>query len=361
MIKRVGFLTSGGDCQGLNASMRGVAKALYEHYGDKNLEIIGILNGYKGLIHGDYKKMKPEDFSGILSRGGTILGTSRQPFKMMRVIEEDGIDKVACMKKTYRYLKLDCLVILGGNGSQKTANLLSEEGCNIVSLPKTIDNDLWGTDKTFGFQSGINIATEGIDAIHTTAESHSRIFIVEVMGHKVGWLTLYAGIAGGADVILLPEIPYTVDNIVKKIVDRERSGKHFTVVAMAEGAIPKEVADLPKKEKKQAIMEQPNGTFTEKLAKDIQMATGHETRATVLGHIQRGGNTCPYDRALSTFFGAKAAELIINEQYGNMVALQGDRIVPVPLSEVAGKLKVVPVDCEEIKCARATGISFGDE
>lgn len=361
MIKKVGFLTSGGDCQGLNASMRGAAKALYEHYGEKNLEIIGILNGYKGLIHGDYKKMKPEDFSGILSKGGTIIGTSRQPFKLMRVIGEDGIDKVACMKKTYNYLKLDCLVILGGNGSQKTANLLREEGCNIVSLPKTIDNDLWGTEKTFGFQSGINMATECIDAIHTTAESHSRIFIVEVMGHKVGWLTLYAGIAGGADVILLPEIPYNVNSIIKKIRDRERSGKHFTVIAFAEGAIPKEVAVLSKKERKQAIAAQPNRTFSEKLAKDIEDATNHETRVTVPGHIQRGGNTSPYDRALSTFFGAKAAELIINEQYGNMVALQGDRIVPVPLSEIAGKLKTVPVDCEEILCARAVGISFGDE
>lgn len=360
MIKRIGFLTSGGDCQGLNATMRGVAKTLYAHYGEKNLEIIGILNGYKGLIHGDYKKMKQEDFSGILSKGGTILGTSRQPFKLMRVIGEDGIDKVACMKKTYNYLKLDCLVVLGGNGSQKTANLLREEGLNIVSLPKTIDNDLWGTDKTFGFQSGINVATECIDAIHTTAESHSRIFVIEVMGHKVGWLTLYAGIAGGADVILLPEIPYNVDSVIKKIVDRERSGKHFSVIAIAEGAMPKEVAELPKKERKAAIAKQPNGTFTSQLAKEIQERTGHETRVAVPGHMQRGGDTCPYDRALSTFFGAKAAQLIINEDYGNMVALKGDKIVPVPLSEVAGKLKTVPVDCSEIECAKAMGISFGD-
>ncbi|MEE1155300.1 MAG: ATP-dependent 6-phosphofructokinase [Acutalibacteraceae bacterium] len=359
-MKRIGFLTSGGDCQGLNATMRGVAKTLYAHYGEKNLEIIGILNGYKGLIHGDYKKMKQEDFSGILSKGGTILGTSRQPFKLMRVIGEDGIDKVACMKKTYNYLKLDCLVVLGGNGSQKTANLLREEGLNIVSLPKTIDNDLWGTDKTFGFQSGINVATECIDAIHTTAESHSRIFVIEVMGHKVGWLTLYAGIAGGADVILLPEIPYNVDSVIKKIVDRERSGKHFSVIAIAEGAMPKEVAELPKKERKAAIAKQPNGTFTSQLAKEIQERTGHETRVAVPGHMQRGGDTCPYDRALSTFFGAKAAQLIINEDYGNMVALKGDKIVPVPLSEVAGKLKTVPVDCSEIECAKAMGISFGD-
>ncbi|MBQ1991488.1 MAG: 6-phosphofructokinase [Clostridia bacterium] len=360
-MKRIGFLTSGGDCQGLNATMRGVARALYNHYGEKNIEIIGILNGYKGLIHGDYKKMKPEDFSGILSLGGTILGTSRQPFKMMRVIEEDGVDKVACMKKTYKYLKLDCLVVLGGNGSQKTANLLSEEGCNVVSLPKTIDNDLWNTDKTFGFQSGINVATYCIDAIHTTADSHNRIFVVEVMGHKVGWLTLYAGMAGGADVILLPEIPYSVESVIKKVSERERNGKHFTVIAMAEGAVPKEVAELPKKERKAVIAQQPNGTFSSQLAKQIEAATGHETRVTIPGHIQRGGDTCPYDRVLSTSFGAAAAQLIIEEKYGNMVALHGDKIVPVPLSEVAGKLKVVPVDCHEIKCARAVGIAFGDE
>lgn len=360
-MKRVGFLTSGGDCQGLNATMRGVAKALYEHYGEKNIEIIGILNGYKGLIHGDYKKMKPEDFSGILSKGGTILGTSRQPFKLMRVIGDDGIDKVACMKKTYKYLKLDCLVILGGNGSQKTANLLREEGCNIVSLPKTIDNDLWGTDKTFGFQSGINVATYCLDAIHTTATSHSRIFVVEIMGHKVGWLTLYAGIAGGADVILLPEIPYNVKSIVKKVSEREKCGKHFSVIAMAEGSIPADVAKLSKKERKAAIAKQPNGTFSAQLAAEIQEATGHETRVTIPGHMQRGGETCAYDRVLSTSFGAAAAQLIITEQYGNMVALQGDKIVPVPLSEVAGKLKCVPVDCAEIQCARAVGISFGDE
>ena len=180
------------------------------------------------------------------------------------------------------------------------------------------------------------------------------------MGHKVGWLTLYAGVAGGADVILLPEIPYSVDNIVKKIEERERNGKHFTVIAMAEGAVPKEVAELSKKDRKAAVMAQPNGTFTSQLAAQIQEKTGHETRITVPGHMQRGGETCPYDRFLSTSLGAAAAQLIVEEKYGNMVALQGDKIVPVPLEEVAGKLKTVPVDCDEIKCARAVGISFGD-
>ena len=203
-MKKIGILTSGGDCQGLNAAIRGVAKGLYEEIDD--VEIYGIQNGYAGLIHGDYKKMNQSDFSGILTIGGTILGTSRQPFKMMRVIEdENSIDKVAAMKDNYKKMGLDCLVILGGNGTHKTANLLSEEGLNVVTMPKTIDNDVWGTEMTFGFQSAVDIATEVIDCIHTTATSHGRIFIVEVMGHKVGWLNLYAGIAGGADIILLPE------------------------------------------------------------------------------------------------------------------------------------------------------------
>ena len=198
-MKRIGMLTSGGDCQSLNATMRGVVKGLNVLEG--NVEIYGFIDGYKGLIYGNYKRLTSQDFSGILTTGGTILGTSRQPFKLMRTPDENGLDKVEAMKATYRYLDLDCLVILGGNGSQKTANLLREEGLNIVSLPKTIDNDLWGTDMTFGFQSAVDIATQTIDRIHTTAASHNRVFIVELMGHKVGWVTLHAGIAGGADMI----------------------------------------------------------------------------------------------------------------------------------------------------------------
>ena len=199
-MKRIGILTSGGDCQGLNAAIRGVAKALYESLDE--VEMIGILDGYKGLIEGRTRLMAPEDFSGILTMGGTVLGTSRQPFKTLRVIGEDKIDKVAAMKATVRSLKLDCLVILGGNGTHKTANLLREEGLNVITLPKTIDNDLWGTDITFGFQSAVDVATNVIDYIHTTATSHGRVFIVEVMGHRVGWLTLHAGLAAGADIIL---------------------------------------------------------------------------------------------------------------------------------------------------------------
>ena len=250
---RIGMLTSGGDCQSLNASMRGVAKALYENL--KDVEIVGFLEGYKGLMYGNYRKLEPRDFSGILTEGGTIIGTSRQPFKLMRVPDSEGRDKVKLMKDTYKKLKLECLVILGGNGTHKTANLLREEGLNIVTLPKTIDNDIYGTDITFGFQSAVNIASNAIDCIHTTAASHGRVFIVEVMGHKVGWLTLYAGIASGADIILIPEIPYDINKVVNAIEKRTKEGKRFSILAVAEGAISKEDAKLTKKEykKNQAV------------------------------------------------------------------------------------------------------------
>lgn len=359
-MKKVGILTSGGDCQGLNATIRAVAKTLYNFYGDDGIEIIGIIDGYRGLIYGEYKKMKPENFSGILTMGGTILGTSRQPFKLMRVIDENSVDKVAEMKKNYKKLDLDCLVVLGGNGTQKTANLLSEEGLNVVSLPKTIDNDLWGTDKTFGFQSAVDIATNVIDCIHSTATSHGRVFIVEVMGHKVGWLTLYAGIAGGADIILIPEIPYDINSVIKTVKARTAKGKNFSILAVAEGAISKELAALPKKQRKAAMAELAYPSISYKIAKEIEEATGQETRVTVPGHFQRGGSPDAYDRVLSTRLGVKAAELIIDKDYGNMVAIVNNKIVAVPLKEIAGKLKSVPKDCEIVQTAKKMGISFGD-
>ena len=253
---RIGILTSGGDCQSLNATMRGVAKSLYNEI--KDVEIIGFEDGYKGLIYGKYHKMKPSDFSGILTEGGTILGTSREPFKMIYNPGANGLDKVQAMKTNYKKLKLDCLVILGGNGSHKTANLIANEGLNIITLPKTIDNDIWGTDITFGFQSAGNIATNVIYNIHTTASSHSRVFIVEIMGHKTGWLTLYAGIASGADVILIPEIPYNIKSICNTLKRRERQGKMFSILAVAEGAISKEDALLTKKEYKEKVRSREN-------------------------------------------------------------------------------------------------------
>ena len=355
---RVGLLTSGGDCQSLNATMRGVAKTLYNKV--KDVEIIGFLEGYKGLMYEDYKVMKPSDFSGILTEGGTIIGTSRQPFKLMRVIGEDGFNKVEAMKKTYKKLNLDCLVVLGGNGSQKTANLLREEGLNVVSLPKTIDNDLWGTDMTFGFQSAVNIATDAMDCIHTTAASHGRVFIVEVMGHKVGWLTLHAGLASGADIILIPEIPYDINKVVNAIEKRTKEGKRFSILAVAEGAISKEDAKLSKKEYKAKLAARTYPSVSYEIGRQIEEKTGQEIRVTIPGHTQRGGSPCPFDRVLSTRFGAAAAQMIIRKDYGKLVGIKNGEIVGIPLQEVAGKLKTVDPNASIIKEAKAVGISFGD-
>ncbi len=357
-MKRIGMLTSGGDCQALNAAMRGVVKGLSKNVED--LEVYGFYEGYKGLIYGNYRLLTSEDFSGILTKGGTILGTSRQPFKLMRVPDENGLDKVEAMKQTYYKLRLDCLVILGGNGTQKTANLLREEGLNVIHLPKTIDNDIYGTDVTFGFQSAINIATEAIDCIHTTAASHNRVFIVEVMGHKVGWLTLYAGIAGGADIILLPEIPYDIDKVLDALSARSKAGKGFTILAVAEGAISKEDAALSKKELKEKKKNYPYPSVSYEVAERIQKKSGCEVRVTVPGHTQRGGSPCPYDRVLCTRLGAAAAELILKEDYGYMVAMINGNTKKVPLEDVAGELKTVQPDSKIIKEAKLMGISFGD-
>ena len=359
-MKRIGMLTSGGDCQALNATMRGVVKGLYGLF--KEVEIYGFLEGYKGLIYGNYQKLSAEDFSGILTKGGTILGSSRTPFKELDIPTPDGLDKVKSMKETYKKLKLDCLVVLGGNGSQKTANRMSEDGLNVVGLPKTIDNDVWGTDMTFGFQSAVDIATSAIDCIHTTACSHGRVFIVEVMGHKVAWITLHAGIASGADVILIPEIPYDIKKVCEALQNRTKAGKGFSILAVAEGAISKEVAALPKKERKQAIADAaakyPSVAY--EVADKIKQFSGMDIRVTVPGHTQRGGSPCPYDRVISSRFGAKAAELIKKEDFGKLVVMKNNKVTAIPLSESAGKLKYVSADDDIVKNAKLLGISFGD-
>ena len=314
---RIGLLTSGGDCQALNATMRGVVKGLANNV--KDLEVYGFMNGYKGLIYSDYRMLSAKDFSGILTQGGTILGTSRQPFKLMRTPDANGLDKVEAMKHTYHKLLLDCLVILGGNGTQKTANLLREEGLNIIHLPKTIDNDIYGTDMTFGFYSAVNIASDAIDCIHTTASSHQRVFIVEVMGHKVGWLTLYAGIASGADVILIPEIPYDINKVIGAINKRTKAGKGFTILAVAEGAISKEDSSLTKKAYKAKVADRKYPSVSYEVAAQIQEKTGREVRVTVPGHMQRGGSPCPYDRVFASRLGSEAGKLILDNQYGFIV------------------------------------------
>ena len=357
-MMRIGMLTSGGDCQALNAAMRGVVKCIANS--GEEVEFYGFLNGYKGLIYSDFRMLTSRDFSGILTKGGTILGSSRTPFKTIKDPDENGLDKVEAMKQNYYKLKLDCLVVLGGNGSQKTANLLSEEGLNIVSLPKTIDNDLWGTDMTFGFQSAVDIATGVIDNIHTTADSHGRVFIIEVMGHKVGWLTLNAGMAGGADIILIPEIPYDIDKVCNAIRARDEHGSRFTIIAVAEGAISKKDAKLSKKEYKEKVANRKYPSVSYEIAEAIQKKTGHEVRVTVPGHMQRGGAPDPYDRVFASRLGAEAGWLVLKRQYGYMVAYKNREIVKVPLKEIAGKLKSVSPDAGIIKEAKALGVCFGD-
>ena len=357
MKRRIGILTSGGDCPGLNAAIRGVARAAYEMF---DAEIIGISNGYAGLIDDEWQEMKKSDFSGILTLGGTILGTSRRPFRNMRVVEDDGVDKVAAMKKTYKNLKLDCLVTLGGNGTHKTANLLSEEGLNVIGLPKTIDNDIYGTDFTFGFHTAVDIATECIDRLHTTASSHGRTMVVEIMGNKAGWLTLYSGVAGGADVILLPEIPYDINEVAKAVGDRAKSKKAFSIVAVAEGALSKEEAKMKKKERAEYRSTLPYDCISKRIAAQLQELAGVEARAVVPGHIQRGGSPSAYDRVLSTQFGVHAAELIRDEIYGVTVALDGNEIIHNKLKDIAGVPKPVPKDDHVLVTARNMGINLGD-
>ena len=279
---------------------------------------------------------------------------------MMQKADENEETKLQKMLETCKKARFDCLVILGGNGTHKTANLLSEHGVNVVTLPKTIDNDLWGTDLTFGFESAVNIATSVIDSIHSTAFSHSRVFIVETMGHKAGWLTLYAGIASGADVIVIPEIPYSAKAIARAIEKRAESGKRFSILAVAEGAISQQEAKMSKKEFKEARKNMPYPSISYRLADELKELTGQEIRVTIPGHYQRGGAPCPADRLLTTRLGVAAANFIRDGKFGNMVAIRDNKIVPVPLSEVAGKLKTVPPDSDIVQAARDLGLSMGD-
>lgn len=359
MKRRIGILTSGGDCPGLNATIRGVAKACYVRFGN-DVEIVGINDGYSGLINNQCREMQQSDFSGILTQGGTIFGTKRTPFKMMKVVEDDNIDKVKAMKDTYKKQKLDCLLTLGGNGTHKTANLLSEEGLNVIGLPKTIDNDIWGTSVTFGFHTAVDIATDVIDRLHTTANSHGRILVVEIMGNKAGWLTLYSGIAGGADVIVIPEIPYDIDKLSDACLKRAQAGKGFSIMAVAEGAFDVNEAKMKKKERAKLRAEAGITTATNRIAKQIEANTGCETRVCVPGHMLRGGSPSAYDRVLATKFGVHAAELIAQEKFGYAVAMKNDIVTENKLIDVAGKTKFVPADDQMVKTAKDLGISFGD-
>jgi 6-phosphofructokinase 1 len=357
--KTFGILTSGGDCPGLNAAIRGVCRAAHDRY---NMTIIGIANGYRGLIDRDTRPLQPRDFWGILTRGGTILGTSREkPFKsQVRLYSEHFTsDKVAMIKAYYHELKLDALVVLGGNGTNTTGYLLSQEGLNVIGLPKTIDNDIVGTDRTFGFDSALAIGTEAIDRLHTTAHSHNRVMVIELMGHKAGWLALYAGVAGGGDVILIPEIPYDIRAIGRHLLDRVKSGKNFSIVVVAEGALSLEEAAMEKKDRKRYREQSASPSVGYRVAKEIEEETGMTTRATVLGYVQRGGIPCASDRVLATSLGTAAADLLAKGEYGRMVALTGNEIRSIDLVIPAGKVKAVPEDHYMLDTAAAVGTCLG--
>jgi 6-phosphofructokinase 1 len=393
----VGILTSGGDCPGLNAAIRGVVKPCLS---DFHIEVVGIEKGFRGLVENHARPLHANDVSNILAAGGTILGTSREKPHRMPLPNGETVDLSARAVETYHRLGLDCLVCLGGNGTHKVAYHLMQQGLRIVGLPKTIDNDLAETDTTFGHDSAVMTAVEAIDRLHSTAEAHLRVMVIELMGHKAGWLTLAAGLAGGADIILIPEIPYDLDSICQHLTERRRRGKWFSIVAVAEGAVPRragrasapqvELATLAArgnkkdrkkgkrsgkngKEKSASSVQGSNGTSndlglddagegraSQSVAKAISRRLGIDTRVTVLGYLQRGGVPTPFDRILATRFGTHAAELLAQGKYNRMVCLKGAEVTSVPLDLVAGKIKLVPLDHPLIQAARRVGTNFGD-
>ena len=337
-MKKIGILTSGGDCPGINATIRGVCKTAINHYG---IEVTGIHSGFLGLLENDFEELTDASMSGLLNRGGTILGTSREkPFKKNASPEQQ--ERRQLILDNIEKMQLDAIVCIGGNGTQKSAAKLAGIGIPVVSIPKTIDNDVWGTDLTFGFDTAVTIATDAIDRLHSTASSHKRVMVIEVMGHKAGWIALYSGMAGGGDVILLPEIPYNIQNIRDAIIERINKGRTYSIIVVAEG--------IPTDGVKRA---------GEYMAQMIEYETGIETRETVLGYIQRGGSPTPFDRNLATRMGGHATELIAQGNFNRMVAMKGNDIISVPLEEIAGRLKTVPVDHDLVVQGRRMGICFG--
>jgi 6-phosphofructokinase 1 len=365
MTKYVGILTAGGDSPGLNAAIRAVGRAAKDVHG---MQVIGFRDGFRGLMQNRTMRLEGQALSGILTVGGTILGTSRDKPHRMEVGGQE-LDMTDVMVDTYNSHHLDALVCLGGGGTQRSAHRLAKKGLNIVTLPKTIDNDVWGTDVCFGFDTALGIATAALDRLHSTAHSHHRIIVVEIMGHNAGWLALGAGIAGGADVIVIPEIHYDVENIAEAILRRNRGGKHFSIVAVSEGARPVDGGGSATTEDElpagqdgsiSAELRRLAGGSTLHLARQLEERTGLESRVTILGHLQRGGAPSAADRLLATRLGTACAGLIDAGVYGIMVAARGDEAVPVPLDEVAGRRRTVPPDHPWIDSARAVGTSLGD-
>jgi 6-phosphofructokinase 1 len=358
--KRIAILTGGGDCPGINAVIRAVAKkAILE----EEAEVIGIEDGYHGMVENRYRVLQYDDVSGILTQGGTILGTSkianpyRYPVKKDGELEFKDLSRVAI--KNLKDLEINALVCIGGDGTLGIAHKLFKDGIPVIGVPKTIDNDLRGTDITFGFDSALSIATEGIDRIHTTAQSHHRVMIVEVMGHRSGWVALYSGVAGGGDILLIPEIPYEMNIVSDKVKERNKRGKRFSILVVAEGAKPKGGEVVIQRIVKESSDPIRLGGIGFVLGRQIEELTGLETRTVVMGHLLRGGTPTAFDRVLATRLGVRAMEMVREEKFGYMVGVKGDSLIDVPLKEVARGPRRVPLNHPLIKAARSVGISFG--
>lgn len=361
MVRRIGVMTGGGDCPGLNAVLRAVVKTAMVKFG---YEVVGFRDGYRGLVLDDYVQFKSGDVSGILDKGGTILGSSNRdnPFKF-RVENNGKINYVDMSDKVVENVHshgIDCMILIGGDGTLTSARDFARKGLNVIGVPKTIDNDLSATDITFGYMTAVDTATEALDKLHSTAESHHRVMILEVMGRYAGWIALSSGIAGGADVILIPEIAYDISKVTDKILERKVNGKHFSIVVVAEGAKAIDGGMVVSKVDESSPDPIRLGGVGNKVAVDIEKLTGIETRVTVLGHLQRGGRPDPYDRILSTRYGVKAVELVSEGKFGSMVGLRGDEITAQSLEDAVGKLKTVPADGELVRIAKSVGVSFGD-
>ena len=359
---RIAILTGGGDCPGINAVIRAVTKKAILEY---NMEVIGIKDGYHGAIFNRHRRLQYDDVSGILTLGGTILGTSKSANPYRYAMENGDKLEFEDMSKTaianIKNMDIDCLVCIGGDGTQSIAYRLFKDGIPVVGVPKTIDNDLRGTDITFGFDSAVYIATEGIDRLHSTAQSHHRVMIVEVMGHNAGWIALHAGIAGGGDIVLLPEIPYDLEVIVGKVKDRSRKGKRFSIVVIAEGARPKGGDVVVKRLVKESDDPVRLGGISFFLGSQIEKAAGIETRTVIMGHLLRGGSPTPFDRVLATRLGTKVVDMIENNDFGYMVGVSGNSLVNVSLEDAAKGPRTVPLDDPLIKAGRSVGTCFGDQ
>lgn len=370
----IGILTAGGDSPGLNAAIRAVGKAAKRAYG---MHVIGFRDGFRGLMQNRFIRLDDETLSGILTKGGTILGTSREKVHRMDVGEGKPMDMRPMNKKVVEQHDLAALVCLGGGGTQKNALRLLEAGLPIVTLPKTIDNDVWGTDISFGFDTALGIATEAVDRLHSTAHSHHRIMVVEVMGHNAGWLALGAGLAGGADAVLTPEIPYEVESVAESILQRKAAGSSFSIIVVSEGAMSgsekaehdrlREAVDEAKDDAAEEEARAVFGKFeiarsrsTEEMAERLAVLTGLEARVTILGHVQRGGTPSPLDRVLATRLGTACADAIAAGELGVMIAARGEGATSVPLTEVAGRRKTVPSGHPWLVSARSLGVNLGD-